>query len=1332
MAKNPIGSTMSVDISELRKNLEIANRLIRSNESNWLASADAMEDWTKSENGLKKRMDVLSKTIDTQQKAVDEIIATKEEAIKQYGEESDEVAKINKYLTTHAKNLAKSKKEYSQLEKALENMTKENKDANEEIKDTTNESKKASKELDKLEDSAKDAGDGFTIAKGAIAGFIANGLTAIVSMAGNAVSSLMGLTESTLEYRREMARITTVADQVGVSGDRIIDKWMDMNAVIQDESSVTEGLNNLMTAGYTTEKELDGITKALEGASIQWAETLKFEGLSDSLQEWIGSDGASLTGQFAELLERLGYNLEDVTEQTKGMTDAQRRNWAIQTLNKEGLDDVSDAYREANADMIAYNKANADLLHAQSQLGEQMQPFVTIIKQGTADILYSFMDMVNGVDGAGDQLLYNVGYLAGQIYSNVKSFLSTFIPVIADAIPDIIQTIQDALPDFIAQGIAMVTSLIDGAGQMMPKLMSDTTGMLLDIIDIIAEYAPELLSSALDFFGQIVSAIPTTITQIGEKMPEIIDTVTDKLFEGEDSLFNSAISLLGNIVDAIPATVQSLSVELPKIISKISQSLTDAMPTILQGAKDLLHKIVEAIPDVINSLGESLPDIITNILQFLVDNAPAILEGAKDMLLEIVNAIPTVVASLGTTLWDILTAITQFFIDNAGEIWDIGVDIVQGIVDGIKAMLNAITEVGKWLYDHTIGAILGFFGIESPSTEMRDKVGKNIVLGMVEGIKSMLSSIVEGAQWIYDNTIGKIVEFFSDNSLFDIGKDIVNGIVDGVKSMGTAIIDGAKWIFDNTIGKVLEFFGIESPSTVMRDEVGKNLVAGMVEGIKSTISSITDAGKWLYDNTIGKIKGFFTESSFADIGKNAVSFISNGIKSTISTISSAGQWVYDNTLGKIKGLVDGSVDLKTIGQNVVSGITNGIESMRQAVENSANWIYDNTVGRVKKWLGIASPSKVMRDEVGIYIAQGLAVGIKDGEHYVADSVDELLNAGINDIVKEELDEVINTGETISNALSTGFEDGLKGTKRDLAKAVEETVTDATEDIDTSNAGTALATEIGEAVKKATTDYSKYVDASTDLFSVLKEGNTEEEPTAIADSLFDMAGQFGGVWGALADSIWGFISDNLLNRSNEEVAETAETMVNNLLDTILSLLTNLPQIISAGITFLKTFAIGLIQGIPEILKQLPQIISEMVTTLIGEGIPALFEVGVELIQGLIEGMFSINIWDVVKSIGNGIVNGFKKLFGIKSPSKVMADEVGKNLALGIEEGLTDNLAGVNTALRKGVDTSLQFDGIQRKQVNVYQTNNYSQAHSRYELYKSKHDTASAVKLALQGV
>lgn len=1063
---DPIGATLDIDISQLKTSLAEANRLIKSNEANWLANASAMGDWTQSEEGLTDRMRFLSKTIEQQEKNVKGIIEAKEQAIKQYGEESAEVTNINSKLVTQSKNLIKSRKEYSNLEKSLEKMTAENKDANEELDDTAKESRKASKELDKLEDSAKDAGEGFTIAKGAIAGFIANGLTAIVSMAGNAVSSLMNLTESTLEYRREMARITTVAEQVGVSGDRIIDKWIDMNAVIQDESSVTEGLNNLMTAGFTAEKELDGITKALEGASIQWAETLKFEGLSDSLQEWIGSDGVNLTGQFAELLERLGYNLEDVKVQTQGMTDAQRRNWAIQTLNKEGLSDVSDAYREANADMIAYNKANADLLHAQSQLGEQMQPFVTTIKQSTADILYSFMDMVNGVDGAGEQLLYNVGYLAGEIYRNVKDFLAMFLPVLADIFPQIITLITENLPSMIGQGVAIISSLIDGASEMMPQVTAQISTMLSGILTMISESAPTLFSSALNLFGQIVLAIPQMVIDLSAQLPTIITTIMDGLYNGENSVYDTALNLLLQIVNAIPSMLDELLANLPAIIDSILNSMNDALPKVLDGAKRLLMEIVHAIPSIVTSLGQNLPQIIDSIISGLSKALPQVAKGASDLFMEIVKAIPSVAMSVIEAMPQIITAILKGLADGASAIFQAGVDLIKGLIDGILS--------------------------------------------------------------------------------FDV---------------------------------------------------------------------------------VGALKG--------------------------------------------------------VGNSIVNGF--------------------------KSFFNIQSPSKLMRDEVGVYIGEGIAEGIE-----------------------ETTDEIVDTAETLSGSFSEGFIDGINGTKKELAKAIDETLEDATEDASVDKTGKNLAKDIGDAVKEATTDYSRYVDMSSDVLSALLEGNTTDNPTAIADSLFNVAGQVGGVWGALADSIWNFIADNIFNRSNEEIAETAQTMVSNLLDTIINLMTSLPQIIEGGITFLKEFVIGMIQGIPEIIKQLPQIISEMVETLISEGIPALFEVGAQLILGLIEGMFSVSLWDVLAAIGRGIVNGFKALFGIRSPSKVMADEVGKNLALGIGQGLTDNLDGVNDAIKNGVDTSLQMDGIQRKYVTVNQTNNYAQAHSRYELYKSKHDTANAVRLAMQGV
>ena len=1064
MARDPIGATMTIDISQLEDSLKEANRLIKLNESNWLENAATMDDWTKSETGLTKRMQFLSKTIEQQEKNIEGIIKAKEEAIEKYGAESYEVEKINNKLSTHSKALEKSRKEYKQVSSSLDKMTAETNDAGEELEDVTKETKKATKELDRLEDSAKDAGDGFSIAGGAIATFAGNVLTSLVASVGSAVSSLFNLTESTLEYRREMARVTTVADQVGVAGDRIIDKWIDMNAVIQDESSVTEGLNNLMTAGFTAEKELDGITKALEGASIQWAETLKFEGLSDSLQEWIGSDGASLTGQFAELLERLGYNLDDVTEATKGMTDAQRRNWAIQTLNKAGLDEVSESYRNANADMIAYNKANSDLLHAQSMLGEAMQPFVTTVKQSAADILYSFVDMANGVEGAGDQLLYNVGYLAGKIYSGVRDLLAQILPSISGFFPEVVELVATNLPLMLEQGVAIISSIINGMAENIPLVTGKISEMLSNIILTISENAPTLFNSALNLFGQIVLAIPQMLIDLSANLPQIITSITDGLVNGEQSIFDTAINVLSEIVRAIPSVVADLLANMPDIITAILNALSEALPKVFDGAILLLGEIVNAIPSIVSSLAQNLPKIINAILNGLSSALPKVATGAANLFMEIVKAIPVIAGTLLENMPQIIKSIITGLLNGAGELFSAGVDLIKGLVEGILS--------------------------------------------------------------------------------FDV--------VGALKSVGTGIINGFK-----------SFFGIHSPSKLMEEEIGKPIGEGVAEGI------------------------------------------------------------------------------------------------------------ENTEG-----------------------------------------------------------EIVESAETLGDGFIKGFSDGVKKTEKEMTKAVESTVNNALEDTTINpKTGTGLAQEIGQEVKKAMTDYSKYVKMGNDMFSTLKGGNEQD----IADSIFDIAGQVGGPWGMLADAIWSFISDNLLNQSNEEIQETATQMVNSLLDTIMMVLTNLPQIVSGAIQFMKTFALGLIEGIPEIVEQLPKIIQALVTVLIAEGIPAMIRVGVELIKMLIKSMFNWQIiWEGIKAVFNGIIDGFKSLFGIKSPSKVMADEIGKNISLGIAEGVEDNLGSVNDAIRNGVDTSLQVDGVQRKQVNVYQTNNYSQAHSRYELYKSRQDTASAVKLALQGV
>lgn len=187
-----------------------------------------------------------------------------------------------------------------------------------------------------------------------------------------------------------------------------------------------------------------------------------------------------------------------------------------------------------------------------------------------------------------------------------------------------------------------------------------------------------------------------------------------------------------------------------------------------------------------------------------------------------------------------------------------------------------------------------------------------------------------------------------------------------------------------------------------------------------------------------------------------------------------------------------------------------------------------------------------------------------------------------------------------------------------------------------------------------------------------------------------------------------------------------TIVNGLLD-------NIDMLIDAAIQLILGLADGLINALPILIEKAPEIIMKLVTALI-KNAPKILEAGVQLIVKLVEGVGSVlgklgqmagtiiqTIWDGLKSLPSkmlevgknliqgiwngisnavgwlwdkisgfcsGIVDKIKGFFGIHSPSKVFADEVGKFLALGLGEGFDDNLGKVYKNMQSAVDFETQ--------------------------------------------
>lgn len=164
----------------------------------------------------------------------------------------------------------------------------------------------------------------------------------------------------------------------------------------------------------------------------------------------------------------------------------------------------------------------------------------------------------------------------------------------------------------------------------------------------------------------------------------------------------------------------------------------------------------------------------------------------------------------------------------------------------------------------------------------------------------------------------------------------------------------------------------------------------------------------------------------------------------------------------------------------------------------------------------------------------------------------------------------------------------------------------------------------------------------------------------------------GLGSKLLESLIAGISNN-----TDQIA----TAVTNILIALVDFVTaNLPTVVGAAVKIVVALGKGLVQAIPQMATS----VWEMVTGMINEVmkyVPNFILLGQNLIAGLVQGVkdWAANAVDAVKDVGTKVIDGFKNLFGIHSPSTVFAD-FGKNMMEGLAIGISGNSGLVSTALK----------------------------------------------------
>ena len=196
---------------------------------------------------------------------------------------------------------------------------------------------------------------------------------------------------------------------------------------------------------------------------------------------------------------------------------------------------------------------------------------------------------------------------------------------------------------------------------------------------------------------------------------------------------------------------------------------------------------------------------------------------------------------------------------------------------------------------------------------------------------------------------------------------------------------------------------------------------------------------------------------------------------------------------------------------------------------------------------------------------------------------------------------------------------------------------------------------------------------------------------IWDNLPEIVESITNVLGKLLDTIIEKLPD-FLKKGIEIISNVAKGIWDNLpeiIKTIGDLLIKLigairerlPEFLQKGIELIGQLALGIVKSIPGIVAKVPEVIFALVKAF-GGLIGQFVGIGADIVRGLWQGIGSVKDWILgkIKGFVGDITGGIKSFFGINSPSKVMSDEVGKWLPMGLAEGIEDNIKPVSKAMQ----------------------------------------------------
>ena len=515
-----------------------------------------------------------------------------------------------------------------------------------------------------------------------------------------------------------------------------------------------------------------------------------------------------------------------------------------------------------------------------------------------------------------------------------------------------------AIADKIGNSVPAAKGFADAVGNITDKLGSMDTGQLANLGKMSA-----VLIGAVPAFS-LIGKSAGTFSDILGGLGEVSGGVTAKFQKipgGIKSLgtsMQSGAKVFHNIKDAILLPFEDLSPSLTKIFGKVSSSVSSSplgklvndFAEIPKGIAASFGKIGPAISGkfpkitgVVKSIGSSISGTFTTIAN-----------GAKGFG-----------SLLGGALNSVLPKISGFankFIGYLGVAGDAFVPVLSKAASFVPQLLGfmniaavvALVAVG-------LGLLYSQFGtqIDQILLMMQTK-GPEVVTNFCNGIVAALPNLIAQGATMLNNLMLAITANLP--AIIQGGIAIVSTLITGIAQQLPTLIPTALMMILTLVSSLLSNVG-------QLVDAGINLLVGLAQGVVNALPQLINKAPMIIGQLATAIISNLPKILLAGI--KIITILGTGLIQAVPQLISK----IPSIIGQVKNAFT-SVDWGSVGKNIISGIANGLKGAAGAIVEAAKGAAESALNAAKNFLGIHSPSRVFRDQVGKMMALGMGIGFE--------------------------------------------------------------------------------------------------------------------------------------------------------------------------------------------------------------------------------------------------------------------------------------------------------------------------------------------------------------------